>query len=68
LGCSQAHDQGIGQINVLENIIKAWYETSVFGGFDDEGSDNPLDAIEDKLKRISGLCDQLINKLDLARL
>ncbi|MEY2856898.1 MAG: hypothetical protein RLZZ74_1210 [Cyanobacteriota bacterium] len=51
----QARKRGIGQINVLESIIREWFETSVFGGSDDEVPDSPLDQIEAKLERISGL-------------
>jgi hypothetical protein len=71
--------QGIDSWQALEQIIRDWHDLTFEspGGqhplpLKDEESveshDNPLDAIEAKLERISRLCDQVIRKLDSSNL
>lgn len=66
---------GIDSWQALEQIIQGWrcfaledgdrrHPLPLEVGESIENHDNPLDAIEAKLERISGLCDQVIKKLD----
>jgi hypothetical protein len=66
---------GIDSWQALEQIIEDWYRLTLEGVGDRrcltiedresiENHDNPLNAIEAKLERISRLCDQVIRKLD----
>jgi hypothetical protein len=67
--------QGIDSWQALEQIIQSWrfltvkdpqerHSLLLEDGDSIENHDNPLDAIEVKLERISGLCDQeVIRKL-----
>jgi hypothetical protein len=70
---------GIDPWQALEQIIETWHDLTfdapinqrsltLEDGESIENQDNPLDVIEAKLERISGLCDQLIEKLDLTSL
>lgn len=67
--------QGIDSWQALEQIIQGWHDLTFEDGDrryplpledkeDIENHDNPLDAIEAKLGKISRLCDQVIEKLD----
>jgi hypothetical protein len=71
--------QGIDSWQALEQIILSWYHLTFEAPInrpslaledeeDIENHDDPLDAIEAKLERISGLCDQVIRKLDSSNL
>jgi hypothetical protein len=71
--------QGIDSWQALEQIIEDWYRLTLEGVGDRrcltiedreniENQNNPLDAIEAKLERISRLCGQVIRKLDSSNL
>jgi hypothetical protein len=60
--------KGIDFIEAVELIIEQWEDCCVTDGKSLENQNSPLDQIEVKLERISGLCDQVIEKLESSSL
>jgi hypothetical protein len=60
--------EGISFLEALEYIVEQWEVYYITDGRSLENQNSPLDQIEAKLERISGLCDQSYRKIRIKQL